>query len=72
MQIHGAESLLQPTMVEALNGALVTALHDPENCKRLTQLGADPVDSSIEERDACIKTEIARWIQVSRTGIDPQ
>lgn len=60
-------------IAEKLNGALVTALRDPENHKKLTHLGADPVGSSLDEHDAYIKSEIAKWIKVARAaGIDPQ
>lgn len=60
-------------IAEKLNSALVTALRDPENRKKLIQLGADPVGSSIEEHDAYIKSEITKWIKVARAaGIDPQ
>ena len=60
-------------IAEKLNAALVTALRDPENRKKLIQLGADPIGNSIEEHDAYIKTEIARWIKVARAaGIEPQ
>jgi len=60
-------------IAEKLNGALVTALRDPENRKILIQRGADPIGSSIEEHDAFIKSEIAKWIKMARAaGIDPQ
>lgn len=60
-------------IAEKLNGALVTALRDPENRKILIRRGADPIGSSIEEHDAFIKSEIAKWIKMARAaGIDPQ
>lgn len=60
-------------IAEKLNGALVTAIRHPENRKMLIQLGADPIGSSIEEHDAFIKSEIAKWIKMARAaGIDPQ
>ncbi len=60
-------------IAEKLNGAMVTAVRHPENRKMLIQLGADPIGSSIEEHDAFIKSEIAKWIKVARAaGIDPQ
>jgi tripartite-type tricarboxylate transporter receptor subunit TctC len=68
----GPAGLPRP-IAEKLNTAMVTAIRDPENRKRLIQLGADPMGSSIEEHDAYIKSEIARWIKVARAaGIDPQ
>lgn len=60
-------------IAEKLNGALVTAIRHPENRKMLIQLGADPIGSSIDEHDAFIKSEIAKWIKMARAaGIDPQ
>lgn len=60
-------------IAEKLNSALVTAIRHPENRKMLIQLGADPIGSSIEEHDAFIKSEIAKWIKMARAaGIDPQ
>lgn len=68
----GPAGLPRP-VAEKLNTAMVTAIRDPENRKKLIQLGADPMGSSIEEHDAYIKSEIARWIKVARAaGIDPQ
>jgi tripartite-type tricarboxylate transporter receptor subunit TctC len=60
-------------IAERLNGALVTSLRDPHNRKTLIEQGADPVGSSIDEHDAFIKSEIAKWIKVARgAGIEPQ
>jgi tripartite-type tricarboxylate transporter receptor subunit TctC len=60
-------------VAEKLNTVLVTALRDPDNRKKLIQLGADPIGSTIDEHDAYIKSEIAKWIKVARAaGIDPQ
>lgn len=60
-------------IAEKLNGALVTALRDPENRKTLIQRGADPVGSTIDEHDANIKSEITKWLKVARAaGIEPQ
>lgn len=68
----GPAGLPKP-VAEKLNTAMVTAVRDPENRKRLIQLGADPVGSSIEEHDVYIKSEIAKWIKAARAaGIDPQ
>jgi tripartite-type tricarboxylate transporter receptor subunit TctC len=56
-----------------MNLAMVTAVKDAENRKTLIKLGADPIGSSIEEHDAFIKSEIAKWIKMAReAGIDPQ
>lgn len=60
-------------IAEKLNMVMATAVRDPENSKTLIQRGADPVGSSIEEHDAYIRTEIAKWIKVARAaGIEPQ
>lgn len=60
-------------IAERLNAAMVTAVRDPENRKILIQRGADPIGNSIDEHDAFIKSEIAKWIKMARAaGIDPQ
>lgn len=60
-------------IAEKLNTAMAAAVRDPENSKTLIQRGADPVGGSIEEHDAYIRTEIAKWIKVARAaGIEPQ
>lgn len=60
-------------IAEKLNAAMAAAVRDPENSKTLIQRGADPVGSNIEEHDAYIRTEIAKWIKVARAaGIEPQ
>lgn len=60
-------------IAERLNGALVASLRDPHNRKTLIEQGADPVGSNIDEHDAFIKSEIAKWIKVARgAGIEPQ
>lgn len=60
-------------IADKLNLAMVTAVRHPENRKMLIQLGADPIGGSIEEHDAFIKSEIAKWIKMARAaGIDPQ
>ncbi len=60
-------------VAEKLNGALATALRDPANRKTLIERGADPVGNSLEEHDAYIKSEIAKWKKVALDAkIDPQ
>jgi tripartite-type tricarboxylate transporter receptor subunit TctC len=58
---------------ERLNGALVASLKDPPNRKFLLEQGAEPVGSSLDEHEAYIKTEVAKWIRVvKQAGIEPQ
>jgi len=76
--VHSGFSFVGPAgisrpIAEKLNTAMAAAVRDPENSKTLIQRGADPVGSSIEEHDAYIRTEIAKWIKVARAaGIEPQ
>ena len=58
---------------ERLNAALVASLRDPANRKFLLEQGAEPVGSSLDEHEAYIKTEVAKWIRVvKQAGIEPQ
>ena len=58
---------------ERLNSALVASLKDPANRKFLLEQGAEPVGSSLDEHEAYIKTEVAKWIKVVRqAGIEAQ
>lgn len=58
---------------ERLNGALVASLRDPANRKFLIEQGAEPVGNSLDEHDAYIKAEVAKWIKVvKQAGIEPQ
>ncbi|MDH5535573.1 MAG: tripartite tricarboxylate transporter substrate binding protein [Betaproteobacteria bacterium] len=60
-------------IAEKLNGALAAALRDPANRKTLIERGADPVGNSLDEHDAFIKSEIAKWKKVAQDAkIDPQ
>jgi len=60
-------------IAEKLNRALVTAIRDPQNNKTLIERGADPVGSPIDEHQAIIRSEIAKWHKVAKAaGIDPQ
>ncbi len=60
-------------IAERLNGALVTSLRDPANRKFLIEQGAEPVGSSLDEHEAYIKSEVAKWIRVvKQAGIEPQ
>ena len=68
----GPAGIAKP-IADKLNLAMVTSIRHPENRKMLIQLGADPIGSSMEEHDAFIKSEIAKWIKMaSAAGIDPQ
>ena len=60
-------------IVERLNGALVTALREPENRKAIVTAGAEPIGSSPDEHAASIRSEIEKWKKVGRdANIEPQ
>jgi len=60
-------------VVEKLNGALVTAIKDPQNNRFLVERGAEPIGSTPEEHAAAIRSEIAKWrTVVKEAGIEPQ
>ncbi len=64
---------LQRPVVDRVNGAIKTALSDPEVRKKLSDQGAEPVGSSPEEHDRFNRAEIEKWIKVARgAGIEPQ
>jgi len=59
-------------IAEKLNGALAAAIKDPENNKTLIARGADPVGSTIDEHQAAIRSEIAKWRSVAKAaGVKP-
>ena len=60
-------------VAERLNGALVTSLRDPANRKFLIEQGAEPVGNTLDEHEAYIKSEVAKWIRVvKQAGIEAQ
>jgi tripartite-type tricarboxylate transporter receptor subunit TctC len=60
-------------IAERLNGALVTSLRDPGNRKFLLEQGAEPIGSTLDQHEAYIKAEVAKWIKVARdAGLEPQ
>lgn len=60
-------------IVEKLNGALVSAIKDPQNSRFLVERGAEPIGSTPEEHAAAIRSEIAKWRKVVKeAGIEPQ
>jgi tripartite-type tricarboxylate transporter receptor subunit TctC len=64
---------MSKAVVDKLNGALVTAIRDPENHKALVVNGAEPIGSSPEEHAASIRSEIEKWKKVARdANIEPQ
>jgi len=54
------------SIAERLNAALVQAVRDPANRKRLVAQGADPIGSSIAEHAAFIRSEVAKWTKVAQ------
>jgi tripartite-type tricarboxylate transporter receptor subunit TctC len=71
-------SLLGPAgtprpIIDRLCGAVVKALADPGVKNNLAAQGAEPVGSTPEEHEAFNKSEIAKWIKVTReAGIKPE
>jgi tripartite-type tricarboxylate transporter receptor subunit TctC len=60
-------------VIERVRGALVEALADPAVNNRLASLGAERVGSTPEEHAAFTKSEIAKWMKVTReAGIHPE
>ena len=60
-------------IAERLNAALVISLKDPANRKFLLEQGAEPVGNNLDEHEAYIKSEVAKWIRVvKQAGIEPQ
>lgn len=60
-------------IVDRVRNALLAAIDDPAVGKRFAELGADRVGSTPEEHEAITRTEIAKWIKVTRdAGIQPQ
>ena len=60
-------------IAERLNGALVASLRDPANRKFLIEQGAEPVGNTLDEHEAYIKSEVAKWIRVvKQAGVEAQ
>ncbi len=60
-------------IVERVRGSLIEALADPAVNNRLAGLGAERVGSTPEEHAAVTRSEIAKWIKVTRdAGIQPE
>ena len=60
-------------IIERVRSALLEALADPAVNNRLAGLGAERVGSTPEEHAAFTKSEIAKWMKVTRqAGIQPE
>lgn len=60
-------------IIERVRSALLEALADPAVNNRLAGLGAERVGSTPEEHAALTKSEIAKWMKVTRAaGIKPE
>lgn len=60
-------------IIDRVHGAIVKALADPATKNNLAAQGAEAVGSTPEEHDAFTKSEIAKWIKVTReAGIQPE
>ena len=61
------------SIIERVRSALLEALADPAVNNRLAGLGAERVGSTPEEHAAFTKSEIAKWMKVTRgAGIKPE
>ena len=60
------------SIVDKLNGAIVTSLKDPEIKKKLNDLGADPMPMSPAEFKTFISSEVVRWRDIIKKGNIPQ
>ncbi len=59
--------------IDRLRSALLQALDDPAVSSRFAALGAERVGSTPEEQEALTRSEIAKWIRVTREArIEPQ
>ena len=60
-------------VIDRVRGALIEALRAAAVGERFTALGAERVGSTPEEQEAVTKSEIAKWLKVTRAaGIQPQ
>jgi tripartite-type tricarboxylate transporter receptor subunit TctC len=60
-------------IIDRVRGALVEALADPAVNDRLVSLGAERIGSTPEEHAAFTRSEIAKWMKVTReAGIQPE
>ncbi|MBM3531348.1 MAG: hypothetical protein FJX62_25020 [Alphaproteobacteria bacterium] len=56
-------------IVQKLNGELTAALAKPEVKKRLIDLGVDPVEMTLEQTAAYVKSEVENWAKaVKQSG----
>ena len=55
-------------IVDKINGELVQMLKSPDVHERISREGADPVGSTPEQFAARIKSEIAKWANVSKAA----
>jgi tripartite-type tricarboxylate transporter receptor subunit TctC len=68
-----APAATQRMIIDRVHAALVKALADPAIKNNLAGQGAEPVGSTPEEHAAFNKSEIAKWIKVTReAGIQPE
>jgi tripartite-type tricarboxylate transporter receptor subunit TctC len=57
-----------PDVVAKLNAAFVTVLKDPDVIERIRALGAEPIPTSSAEFGAFIRTEIDKWLKVTKAA----
>jgi tripartite-type tricarboxylate transporter receptor subunit TctC len=67
-QAIGAPRGLPKDVKTALHGALVGALNEPQNQKRMTDLGFEVLASTPEYFEKFLAQELARWKQVITAG----
>jgi tripartite-type tricarboxylate transporter receptor subunit TctC len=63
----------QRPIIDRVHGALIKSLADANVKKNLSEQGADPVGNTPDEYDAFNKSEIQKWLKVTRdAGIQPE
>ncbi len=67
-QALGAPKGLPADVKNAIHGAMMTALKDPETAKKLTDPGFEIVASSPEEFAQFLQAELAKWKKVIEVG----
>lgn len=55
-----------PDIVRRLNAELVLAIRSPEIAQRIAALGGAPIANTVEEFQAFLRTDVARWAKVVR------
>jgi tripartite-type tricarboxylate transporter receptor subunit TctC len=62
------QARVKPTIVTRLNAAIVAALQMPEVRQQLTQQGADPRPTTIEEFAAFVRKDCPSWARAVKAA----